>query len=440
MNLDRNKIIIIAGIAAALIAVVLYFIFGTGGGGDGNGGGFGFGGPSAKPLQVWGVFDEEAPFQEFLNKGGAVTAYQKFDAATYESELINALAAGQGPDIFMFHGSWLPKHLDKIIPLSASALPLEKFRGLFPRVVEQDFAPDGVIYALPLYLDTLALFYNKDIFEQEGIALPPKNWTEFQNAVRQTRKIEAATNKIIRAGAAIGGSNKSINRGSDILSNLMLQTGTKMTNDDFSGAIFAADESGVAGLKALNFYIQFSNPASPYYTWNESFLNSLDAFSQSSAAMMLNYAYQIPLLKERNPFLNFGVAPLPQSTQSAKDVNFANYWGLAVSGKSANPGAAWGAILSLTTNPAVNRQYAEAFIKPPALLELIQENISNPQFGVFSRQALNARSWPQIDNVKVEEIFSGMIENILSGRLSAEDALTSAQDRVTELMRRRRVE
>ena len=166
-------------------------------------------------LEFWGVFDKSDIYQSVIDQfqnihQGVSINYRQFDPQSYENELINALAAGQGPDIFMIHNSWLPKHYDKISPLPSEKLNIAVYGDqLFPKVVKTDFTANDVIYALPLSIDTLALIYNKDIFDQSGIALAPATWLEFQNIVPKLRILDN-TGKISRAAAAIGGSEKAL--------------------------------------------------------------------------------------------------------------------------------------------------------------------------------------------------------------------------------------
>ena len=159
--------------------------------------------------------------------------------------------------------------------------------------------------------------------------------------------------------------------------------------------------------------------------------------------MMFNYSHQIPIIKAKNPFLNFGIAAAPleagcENTTPSTCVSYANFWGLAVSKKSRNPGWAWDFIIYATMNEAAAKSYFTATKKPPALSALISENLNDPDYGVFLSQALIARSWPQIDNNAVDNSFSNMIQAVITGRLSPMDALNKAQDEVSQLMQRNR--
>ena len=121
------------------------------------------------PLTFWGVYDDAEAFSS------AIAGFQKLypnisvnyvkkDETTYESDLLNALALDEAPDIIMIHNSWLPKYANKLASAPDTAVSIKTLRDSFPGVVEQDFTASGKIFALPLNLDTLALFYNKNLF------------------------------------------------------------------------------------------------------------------------------------------------------------------------------------------------------------------------------------------------------------------------------------
>ncbi len=422
--LTRKQIIIVGLALIIVIGVVLLFIYGS----------------RERSIQYsgdltfWGVFESPTAINAVIGAYRALrpevaVTYREVNPASYESELINALASGNAPDVIMFHNTWLPEHNNKIIPFGAETLNIDTYRQLFPTVAEQDFAPDGLIYAFPLFIDTLATFYNQDIFDDAGIAVPPKTWGEFEALVPKLRRLDKL-GRIQRSAAAIGGSTRSINRATDLLGLLMLQTGTEMTSSDFGRASFDSKE----GLNAVNFYTKFANAISPVYTWTDSFPYSLDSFTEGNAAMIFNYAYQGPLLKEKNPFLNFRIIPMLQPDNRTQDVNFANYWGLAVTATSKNKAAAQDFASLVTTDPAIAEQYLIASGRPPALRSLIAKYLNHPEIGIFARQALTARSWPQADSSEIEKILSEMIQSVLTSRLATQKALEEAAGKVTRLM------
>lgn len=429
MHLTRNQIVII-GIAGL---IVLFFILlflrlipGLQPGGNSN---------QQINLTAWGI-DDPTTFQTLIDgyakvRPGVKITYAQIPAENYESALIGALAAGSGPDILMFNNYWLAKHSNKIYPVPRTQYLITQLEQHFPKVVEQDFVSGGQIYALPLYIDTLALLYNKNTFDANAIALPPTNWSNLEKLIPTLRQINQSS-QLTKQAAAIGGSEASIDRGSDLLSNIMMQFGNPQS-DSIAGIRF--DNNGES---ALNFYLQFANPSSPYYTWNDNLPNSLNSFSHGQTAMIFAYNSALPTIKTKNPFLSIGVAPFPQLTDTGPMSGFcdnpycnsANYWGLAVSKQSRNPTWAWDFIIISATNSAIADNYLGISRKPPALRVLINKYLNDPQLGVFAKQALTARSWPEPDNSQVRRIFSGMIQAVLSGRLSTSQALSQAANQI----------
>lgn len=428
MSLSRNQTIIIVIAAVIILGTTALFVFFK----KEDDGGGGYGGKDRIELNFWGIensqnlrslFDGYAKFRPEVQIN-----YRQINSESYEDVLINDLAAGRGPDILMFHNTWLPKHGDKIAPANESQILFSTFRQLFPTVAEQDLTSQKIIYGLPLYIDTLAFIYNKDAFDAKAIALPPSNWSEFQNLISRLRT-KNQLEQITHAAAAIGGSEKSISGAANLLSLLMLQFGSAMVNQQYSQADF-----GEQGLEALNFYLQFANPSGPFYTWNDNLQYSLDAFSQGTADMIFNYAEALPKIKAKNPFLNIGVSPMLQSSPS-QPINYANYWGLAVSNKSQNPAWAWDFILFTAAKPENSLEYLKASGRPPALRTLINQYLNDPDLGVFSQQTLTARSWRQPNSKAVKQIFSDMIESVLKGRLNSDKALKQAENEISSIMR-----
>ena len=420
--IPKTRLIIIGIGLILLVGIVLIFIFGSRTTGT----------TQNISLNFWGVESPQAiqAITDVLPKNFKIT-YKAFDASTYESELINALAAGKGPDIFMVNSRWLPKHADKLVPASQDQISATTLQSLFPTVVTQDFAPDKFVYALPLYIDTLALIYNRDIFDSKGIATPPKTWKDIEGDISKLRERDK-TGKLIKAAFALGGSEKNITHASDILSLLMLQAGVPMVANDFSKATFAQ-----GGKMPLAFYTKFANPADPSYTWNDNFPSSIDSFAAGNTASVIGYADDIKKIKEKNPFLPMLVTSVPQSAESTTEVNYADYWGIGVSNKFSNPQGAWNFILSFLTDPQLVKTYTVAASRLPALRILLTQAQSDATWSTFAKSALSARSWPQIDNNAVEKSFSQMITDVTSG-ITPETALKKSEDTISALMARPR--
>ncbi len=388
-------------------------------------------------LNVWGVYDRVSAFEPLIaeyNKihPGVAVKYQQMDPLTYESDLIDALAAGKGPDIYMIKNTWLPKQFDKLSSLTETQFPHSRLEQAFPKVVLEDFSfTSSTISALPLYLDTLVLYYNKDLFDNAGLANPPATWEELESVVPLLRSIDA-TQKILRAAIALGGSNQSMAHAPDILSLLMLQKGVKMIEDDRSEAKFAA-----AGDKWFKYYLEFANPISPLYTWNNSVGQDLELFAKGELAMFIGYRSDADSIREKNAFLRFGAAPMFQWAGEALKTNYASYWGLAVANTSPLASIAWDFIGTVTLNQDIIAGYLTAADRLPALRTMIAGLAQDQERAYLAQQLLTASSWSQVDSAAIDRIFSSMIEQVLTGKTSRDKALRAAEVEITELMRRR---
>ena len=385
-------------------------------------------------LTIWGVNDSQevlkSVFEDFQKKYPKIKIeYTKFDEADYETSLINALAANKGPDIFMFHRSWLGKHKDKILAFDKTKISLTKLRELFPSVIEQDFSDGQNIYALPLYIDTLATIYNKDIFDATAIAIPPTTWQEFKILIPRLRKIDPKTSAILRAAGAIGGSKTSIHNASEILNLIMMQANLSFPKNASEQLSFPLESE-----ELLSFYVEFANPKSLVYTWNDGFSQgSLETFSNEEVAIIFDYQDNLKILKKKNPYLDIGVSSMLQFDLD-KPINFANYWGLVISNKSKNPAAAQSFILNLALNETNSRKYSQLSGRPPALRKLISQYQDDPNLGVFANQALSAKSWYQQDYNFINQVFSDTIKSVLVGKLSIRDALETAENKINSLI------
>ena len=406
-------------------------------------GGGGRAGGDAIELTWWKVFDDPrtvAPLiQEFQKQNPKVRVkYVEKDIETYEDELLEALAAGEGPDIFTIHNDWLPKHKNKIAPFPTEVMSLREFGQNFVAVASFDLASEEKIYAIPLAVDVLAMYYNKDILSSAGVVRPPATWEELVNITPSVVRKDSLSN-FSRSAAALGTSGN-VNRSPDILSLLMMQNGTQFYNDGRTAATIdkavkdARGESYSPGSRALEFYTQFANPAKTTYNWNARSNNSIEAFSGGSVAMIFSYAYLRGVLAERAPFLNYDAAPVPQIDNQRNKVNFANYWAESVSKQSINQQAAW-TFLKFISGSQVLPLYYETQKQVSSRLDIIEKQLSDPEIGVFAESALSAKSFFKPDSDAVESIFVQAIDDVTIRGAAPAEAIKSANQKMNLLLR-----
>ncbi len=385
-------------------------------------------------LKVWGWGDENGAFVDIFKAYEATIKtvklqYTKFDSKDgYEKALINAMASNTGPDIFMIDDSWVSKHSDKMMPEAGTLMNAGLYKTLYPEVVSKDMILSGYVYGAPLYMDAMALLYNKDIFNTKSIIFPPTSWDEFVDDVIKIREVDQ-NKKIQLVGTALGGATNVDNLG-DILSVLAIQSGGTMNRINDKGVDF-----GSAMEKGLSFYMQFSDPVSTYYSWNESFAKSREMFASQKVGMILDYFSAFDAIKKQNPFLNIDVATLPQlKGASAQNIStVAKYKALAVSKQSKYPYVAWHFIKFMTTQESTISLYLTNTGRLPALKTMINAGIKKQENDVFLKSFLQAKTWQKADYEKINLVFRGMILDILSGKVDLSKSLKSAGEEIDRM-------
>ena len=403
------------------------------------------GGQSSLTLTIWGTDSQQAMndvIQSYAGPGSGTQAqikYTQIDPSEYQSKLLSALAAGTGPDIFEIPNRDLAQWQSVATPIPATLTTTFNqvtLQSDFPDVVSTDFVygssavGGGNIYALPLSIDTLAMIYNKDLFNTAGIATVPTTWEGLQADLSALRVVNAQ-GQITQAALALGGSETSVPNAPDIIFLLMMQNGAQMTSADGTSVTFAtggANGGDTSGLNAFNYYLQFANAADSNYTWNDGMGTALTSFTQGKTAVIFDYSSALAAIKAQAPFLNYGVAAMPQPANATVAINYAKYNGLAVSRSSVNIASAWNFIINLTTSVADENIYTKDTGAPPALRSAIAADLTDPSLAVFASQALTAKSWHESNSEQIDSLMNTAIQNVLNGAADSTTALKQAQD------------
>lgn len=422
-------------------------------------------------LKYWRVFDGPDSFQEIINSYRQMhpnvnIEYRKLRYDEYEQALLEAWAEDRGPDIFAIHNTWINKYQSKILPMPESLkLPyvvkrkkrtgeIEKadyrqiktwtpidIRNKFAEVVYRDVIRGQQVMALPLSVDSLALFYNRTMLDNAQITKVPTTWLEIKDAVKKLTLQDEAGN-IVQSGIALG-TGKNINRAMDILSLLMIQNGTQMMDASRHRATFAEpnpyskDKSYRPGMEAVRFYIDFALPSKEVYNWNEEMPEASQAFIQGKLAMMLGYAYQLPLIRTQGQKLNLGVSGAPHINADGTDalgkkINFASYWVETVAKKTDHADYAWD-FLMFATNDDQAIKYLSKTKKPTALRSLVNQQLNDYEIKPFADQVLTAKSWYQGRNPQAaEEVFQEMISAVVEGKNTVEEAVNFAAQKMNQ--------
>lgn len=361
--------------------------------------------------------------------------YVEKDPVTFDHDLLEALATGTGPDLFILPDDLILHYQDKISPIPYAAYPEANFKNTFAAAGEIYLSSKGIL-ALPLSIDPLVMYYNRSVLDANNIATPPAYWDDLQNMV-PTITQKDSTGQIQSSAVALGGF-ANIDHAKYIISTLFMQAGSSITEAAGGSFVSTLDTlSTTAGYadpgSVISFYTQFADPLSPYYSWNSALPDALDAFSANTLAFYFGYASELSTITSKNPNLNFYIAPIPQIKNAGTKATFGKTQGIAVSAFSKNQAAAF-AVAGLLASGDFAKQFSDALLVAPARRDLLASKPTDAYFPIFYSSALFARSWLDPSSADTDTIFSNMVDNVLSNNLSPNDAVKDASAKLGLLL------
>ncbi len=396
-------------------------------------------GSTGSSVTIWGPIST-SDFATLMTDSGLATSktleitYVEKSLEEIDEEFTEALATGVGPDLVILPHDKIYKNRNKLLVIPEANVSRSDFVETFVEESELLFAEGGV-YGIPLFVDPLVLYYNRDLISKAGFARPPQYWDElYEYASKLTERDQAGN--IVRSTIALGEA-RNISNTKDIMSLLMLGAGTPITSyygsDLRSVLLENNNQSFVPGEAALDFYTQFSNPLKPFYSWNRSMTEASTAFISGDVSMYIGFGSENPGLRAKNPNLNISLAVVPQSRASGKGVTFGRLYSVAITRSTKDPTGALSTALELTTEKN-SSLLSKALGYPPVRRDLLSEKQSDPNLSVLYTSAIQARGWIDPEDIKTETAFKSMIESVTSGRARTSEALNDLNEEINSLI------
>jgi len=258
-------------------------------------------------LTWWDTSDpkNEGPaFQELIKKFNATypnvkVDYQSVPFADAQNKFKTAAAAKSGaPDILRAEVAWVPElaSLGYLYNLDGSELLKDESDFLPTPVSSNKFG--GKTYGVPQVTDSLALMYNKKMFEAAGITAAPKTWAEVKTAAA------AIKSKTGKQGLFI-------NSGGYFLLPFIYGEGGDVV-DAAAKKITVNSPQAVAGVKIAQDLVKDGTAVKP--PANDAYGNMMTLFKEQKVAMIINGPWEVNNVKTAPTFgglENLGVAAVP---------------------------------------------------------------------------------------------------------------------------------
>lgn len=403
---------------------------------------------SGPTVIIWGTQDAKAinDAMATANTSDVVTLnaeYVQKDAATFNNDLLDALAEGKGPDAVLLPVSDILSYKSKISSIPLTTITERDFKDAFIQEAELYRVQDGYM-ALPFIIDPLVMYWNRDIFTANNLSQAPTTWTDLVGLIPKLSNV--STDLTVNRSALAMGEYRNINSAKDILSALMFQSGSpilqlstvdgqnKKIDNLVSNFGNESTSNGQSPIRsALSFYTQFANSQSTVYTWNRSLPNAQSFFAADKVAMYMGYGSEVSTLRALNPNLNFDMALFPQPASSALPITYGKMYGLSVLASSKNKTGAYNA-LKVITSAKVLGAYAAATGLPPVRRDLLANPPSDSYSALLYKSALYSRGWLDPQSENTSSIFQDMIESQLAGRDDIDTIIQKAGNQLEVLI------
>ncbi|GAA1783581.1 sugar ABC transporter substrate-binding protein [Leucobacter iarius] len=322
--------------------------------------------------------------------------------ANYFTKLQTQGSSNTLPDVFWLNGPNFQLYAsnDMLEPMSKDLKPAD-----YPKALNDLYSWQGTQYGAPKDFDTIAVYYNKAIFDEAGVAYPTADWTwdEFH------QKAKAISDKLKSKG--IYGVASGLNGGQEVYYNTILQAGGSIISEDGKKSGYD-DPKSIAGLQFVRDLVADDSSPTPSQLsdtpQDQWFINGKSAMIWSGT--WSNSEFLGSQVKD-----SIAVAPLPKGERKATVIHglanavakgsknkaaalaFQNYLG---SKQAAETQAKLGA-----ANPAFNGTQ-QAFVDSAPWDLNIFENAAT-EYAFPYPISKNTAAWNKLENDLLPAAFSG---------------------------------
>ncbi len=257
-------------------------------------------------------------------------------------KLATMVSAGDTPDVVEMPDRWLSLYakngnLESLEPYLAA---WKETPDLSDRALQMARSVDNTAYLIPYGLYLRALFYNKVLFKQAGIAAPPKTMDEFREDAKKISALPGKSGYCLRGGP--GGLNAWIMFGAAMAGN------NTFFRPDGTSTLSGEDWiKGTAWMVSL-----YKEGLAPRDSVNWGFNEIVAGFYSGTCAMVDQDSDALIAVAERMKPEQYGVAPMPKGP-SGKGFPTVGYIGWSIFKSSVHKDLDWKLIQALN-DPAGN--------------------------------------------------------------------------------------
>ncbi len=346
----------------------------------------------------------------------------------YRQRLAASFSAGEPPDVMLIN-------YRRMAPFAAQGglEPLTDYLAGSDVISEDEFYPVAIdsfqwnneLWCIPQNVSSLAVYYNRDLFDKAGLPYPSDDWTwqEFLSTAQALTQDTDGDGQTDQYGVGI----------EPVLFRLapfIWQNGGRLVDDDKNPTRLTLDEP--AAMDAFQWFVELQTlhgvvPDAAAEAAEE----SESRFLNGTLAMMFNSRRGVPTYRTIESFA-WDVAPLPQGRQ---EVGILHSDGYCMAAAAKEKDAAWTFIEY--ANSAVGQEIiAQTGRTVPSLIAVAEsEAFLDPTAApansrVFTDALLNLKRVPVISTwIAIEETVDAEVERAFYGQISVAEAVAAALER-----------
>jgi len=385
----------------------------------------------------WGGTDQSI-VEELINKFVVPELADKGITAVYEpivddfqKNLINSLSAGTAGDLFYMDIFWA-----EYIIKAGQVEPLDNYLAKSEVLNKDDIIPslldaftfEGKVYGIPKDFNSLALVYNKDLFDIAYIQYPNENdtWDDLENKLAKV--VEAFDGEV--TGLALAPEFARFGAFAYAAGWEPFVDGkTNLMDPAFKEAF-----NWYTGLKEKGLGVM---PADIGQGWGGG------ALTTEKVAAALEGAWILGFLRDNAPNLKYGATLLPKNPGTGQPGNFIYTVAWGINANSKNKDAAF-KVMEALTSPAAQQWILERGLAIPSRKALAD----NPYFEKDTPEAQANKivflgaSAGNVKPFKFKEYggkwmdpINVALSEVMSGQKTVDEALEIAQEQLDELMK-----
>lgn len=364
--------------------------------------------------KIVAAFNEEYPNIEVTI---SVTPF-----AQYFEKLQTQATGGDLPDVFWINGPNFQLYASEGKLQEISEVPgIDSSK--YPEAMNDLYTMEDVQYAVPKDFDTIALWWNEELFERAGVAAPDGQWT-WDDYAQAAREITAA----LGSEGIWGGCNSIENQA--YLYPLSFQAGGEIISEDGTTSGYDSPGTIEAFTFARSLVEEEAHPSIAYLTDNK----PADVFNGGKSAMLWSGNWSAAVFKDSPVKEHIRTAPLPQGSEAG---NVIHGIGNAMAADGKNKAAA-AAFLAFLGSERANIIQAEEGAANPAYEGTAEAYVQSlPEFDLqmFIDNAADARPYPVSKNTSAWLSLEGdYFPRILSGELEVEAGLGELAQKMNEAL------